>query len=257
MTNITIVEDCVCTNNTIMSTLSTCVQTSCGFNDQIISGNLLQEMCATYPKESRVHELQVVGIVALVLSPVIVAARCIARFQMTGKLWSDDWTAIVATTILMGGSSLVLASADLGFGLHFWDIYVSKATQLLQMFYSIEILYTWVKLLAKASIIFLYMRVFTARWFRWACYGCLTYCCMSLVIFTFVLAFQCTPVEAVWNRFVMGKCVDVNAVGYIAAVLSVIEDLVLIALPMPELRKLQISSQKRIGVGLMFALASL
>lgn len=214
-------------------------------------------MCAAYPKESRVQELRNVAIVALVLSSVVVTARCVARVQMTGRLWSDDWTAIFATIILMGGAGIVLASADLGFGLHFWDVYVSKATRLLQMFYTIEIFYTWVKLIAKASIIFLYMRVFTARWFRWACYACLAYCCISLTIFTFIIAFQCTPVEVIWNRFITGKCLDVNAIGYSGAVLSVVEDLVLIVLPIPELRKLQISGRKRIGVGLMFALASL
>lgn len=257
MDNITLLESCVCTNNTLMSGLSTCVQTSCDFNDQVTSGNLLMTMCAAFPIESRVQDVRTVAIVALVLSSTIVTARCIARFQLTGRLWSDDWTAIFATIILLGGAGLELASANLGFGLHFWDVYVSKAARLLQMFFTVEIFYTWIKLIAKASIIFLYMRVFTARWFRFACYACLGYCFLSLTIFTFVIAFQCTPVEAVWNRFISGKCLDVNAIGYSGAVLSVVEDLVLIVLPIPELRKLQISGRKRIGVGLMFALASL
>lgn len=257
MTNITLLEDCVCTDNTVMSEMSTCVQTSCGFNDQVTSGNLLMTMCAIYPKESRVYELRMVCIIALVLSSVTVTARCIARFQMTGRLWSDDWTAIFATLILIGGASLGLVSADLGFGMHFWDVDVTNASRLLQMFYTIEILYTWVKLIAKASIVFLFMRVFTDRWFRLACYSCLAYCCISLTIFTFVIAFQCTPVEAIWNRSITGECLNLNAIGYSGAVLSVVEDLVLIVLPISELRKLQISGRKRIGVGLMFALASL
>ncbi|KAK6073285.1 hypothetical protein SCUP515_06897 [Seiridium cupressi] len=235
MTNITLLEDCVCTNNTILASLSNCVQTSCQFSDQVTSGNLLMSMCAAYPKESRVNEVRTVALVALILSSTVVAARCTARLQLTGRLWSDDWTAIFATIVLLGGAGLELASANLGFGLHFWDVYVTKAARLLQMFYTVEIFYTWVKLIAKASVIFLYMRVFPARWFRLAC----------------------TPVEAIWNRFVAGKCLDVNAIGYSGAVLSVVEDLVLILLPIPELRKLQISGRKRVGVGLMFALASL
>ncbi|KAK9789107.1 putative Extracellular membrane protein CFEM domain-containing protein [Seiridium cardinale] len=256
MTNITLLEDCVCTNNTVLAGLSNCVQTSCQFSDQITSGDLLMSMCAAYPKESRVNEVRTVALVALILSSTVVAARCTARLQLTGRLWSDDWTAIFATIILLGGAGLELASANLGFGLHFWDVYVTKAARLLQMFYTVEIFYTWVKLIAKASVIFLYMRVFPARWFRLACYACLSYCCISLMIFTFVVAFQCTPVEAIWNRFVVGKCLNVNAIGYSGAVLSVVEDLVLILLPIPELRKLQISGRKRVGVGLMFALAS-
>ncbi|KAH6658663.1 hypothetical protein BKA67DRAFT_501427, partial [Truncatella angustata] len=234
-TDVKLVEDCICTNNTLMSGLSTCVQSSCRFSDQVTAGTLLMSMCAAYPKESRVNDVRTVAIVALVL---------------------DDWTAIFATIILLGGAGMELASAELGFGRHFWDVPVTRASRLLQIFYTVEIFYTWIKLIAKASILLLYMRVFTARWFKFACYSCLAYCCVSLTVFTFVIAFQCTPVEAIWNRFVTGSCLNVNAIGYSGAILSVVEDVVLIVLPIPELRKLQISGRKRIGVGLMFALAS-
>ncbi|KAH8647201.1 integral membrane protein [Xylariales sp. PMI_506] len=256
LTNVTLLEDCLCTNNTLLSGMSTCVQTSCQFSDQVISGNLLTSMCAAFPIESRVKEVRTVAIVALVLSFVVVSARCAARLQRTGKLWSDDWTAIISALMLIGGAGLELASAELGFGLHFWDVYVTKAARLLQIFYTVEILYTWIKLIAKASIILLYMRVFIARWFRLACYGCLTYCALSLIAFTFAIAFQCRPVSAIWDRFTSGQCLDVNAIGYAGAVLSVVEDVVLIILPIPELRKLQISGRQRLGVGFMFALAS-
>jgi hypothetical protein len=240
-----------------MSHMSTCVQTSCAFSDQVTSGNLLMTMCAAFPKESRVYELRVTAIATLTISTVVVLARCAARLHLTGKLWSDDWTALLAAILLLAGAGLELASAQLGFGMHFWDVRVDKASLLLQIFYAVEILYTWIKLTAKISIILLYMRVFTGKRFRWSCYACLSYCGMSLTAFTFALAFQCNPVQSVWNRFISGQCIDVNIVGYVGAVLSIVEDVVLMVLPIPELRKLQISGRKRIAVSLMFILASL
>ncbi|KAF3768488.1 hypothetical protein M406DRAFT_239823, partial [Cryphonectria parasitica EP155] len=200
LTNLTLLEDCLCTNDTLLSGMSTCVQTSCPFSEQVTTGSLLIATCAAFPIESRV--------------------------------------------------------SDLGFGLHYWDVQVANAAHLLQIFYAVEIIYTWVKLVAKASIILLYMRVFTARWFHLVCYGCLCYCGLSVISFTFVIAFQCRPVEAIWNHFIVGQCLDVNAIGYAGAVLSIVEDIVLVLLPIPELRKLQISARQRIGVGLMFGLAS-
>ena len=76
-------------------------------------------------------------------------------------------------------------------------------------------------------------------------------------IFVFVIVFQCTPVAAVWDRELQGKCLNVNAIGYAGAVMAVVEDLVLMVLPIPELLKLQISGRKRLSVGIMFCVASL
>jgi hypothetical protein len=256
-TNVTLLAECMCTSVPLLSSLSTCVQTSCVFQDQVDAGDMRVALCAPYPKESLVNEVRATGIASIAISTVIVAARCAARISRTGRLWSDDWTAIVALLMLLTGAALELEGAQLGFGRHFWDIDVKNATLMLQVFYIMELFYTWVKLVAKASIILMYMRIFTGRKFRWACWACLGYCAMSLLAFTFVLAFQCKPVESIWNRYVSGQCLDVNAVGFAGAILSVVEDVVLMVLPISELRKLQISGRKRIGVGLMFALASL
>ncbi|KAI0470115.1 integral membrane protein [Xylariaceae sp. FL0804] len=256
LTTIAALSECLCTNTTTEATMSACVQTSCTFSDQVESGNLLQGLCAPYPKESRSTEVKIMAIVAMGLTVLVVIPRCIARIHMTGRLWSDDYLAMFAALLLMGGGGIELASAELGFGKHFWDISVTDASTLLQMFYAVQIVYTWVKLAAKASILAMYLRVFTGRKFRWACWACLGYCFVSLTVFTFLLAFQCRPVEAVWNRVITGKCLDLNAIGYAGAILSVAEDLALMVLPVPELRKLQISTAKRLGVAMMFILAS-
>ncbi|KAI1335881.1 integral membrane protein [Xylariaceae sp. FL0016] len=256
LTSLTGLSDCLCTNITTQASMSECVQTSCSFKDQVDSGNLLMGLCAAYPKQSRTTEVKIVAIMAVAATLVVVIPRCVARIHLTGRLWSDDYLAITSALLLVGGGGLELASAELGFGRHFWDVYVTNASRLLQIFYAVEIIYTWVKLIAKASIIAMYLRVFTGRGFRWACFACLGYCGISLTIFTFVIAFQCRPVEAIWNRFIAGQCLDVNAIGYAGAIMSVVEDLVLMVLPIPELRKLQVSSAKRVGVALMFVLAS-
>lgn len=258
LTNVTLLANCMCTNVTLLSDLSTCVQTStCTFQEQVDAGNMRGSLCDPYPKESRVNEVRAMGIAAVAVSTVVVGARCTARVMRTGRLWSDDWTAIIATLMLLAGSGLELRGAQLGFGLHFWDIDSNNATVMLQLFYVLELFYTWIKLIAKASIVLMYMRIFTGPKFRWACYACLGYCVMSLLAFTFALAFQCKPVESIWNRYITGQCLDVNAIGFTGAILSIVEDVVLMVLPIPELRKLKISGRKRIAVGLMFALASL
>lgn len=76
-------------------------------------------------------------------------------------------------------------------------------------------------------------------------------------IFVFVVLFQCLPVNAIWDRSIEAKCLSINAAGYAGAVMAVIEDIALIILPIPELLKLQVTGRKRVGLGIMFAIASL
>lgn len=68
---------------------------------------------------------------------------------------------------------------------------------------------------------------------------------------------QCVPVDSIWNLKKEGKCVNSTGLVYAGAVLSIVEDIVIIALPIPELRGLNLSLRKRIALILMFALGSL
>lgn len=100
--------------------MSTSVQTSCKFGDQLsehmiplstfptsaeetCADSVLEAveletaLCAAYPKESRVNEIKIASIVGLALTLPIVLGRCVCRYQMTNNLWWDDWMTIIAT----------------------------------------------------------------------------------------------------------------------------------------------------------------
>lgn len=61
------------------------------------AAGVLNELCSSYPQESRQHEVKVAAIVCLVLTLFIVGLRSIARFTVTSRLWWDDWTILTAT----------------------------------------------------------------------------------------------------------------------------------------------------------------
>ncbi|TID06431.1 hypothetical protein CH35J_000700 [Colletotrichum higginsianum] len=210
LTDINLFADCLCTNITLQSRMSTSVQTSCKFGDQLskrliplsplltsaegtFADSVLEvveletALCAAYPKESRVNEIRIASI----------------------------------------------------------------------MFYVAQILYILVQVFAKVAIVMLYLRVFTTPWFKWACWAFVAFMFGHGAIFSLLIVFQCIPVAAVWDRFLSSRCLNVNAVGWAGAVLSIIEDIVLMILPIPELMKLQITGRKRTGVGIMFSIASL
>ncbi|KAI1340337.1 hypothetical protein F5Y15DRAFT_54756 [Xylariaceae sp. FL0016] len=256
MTDIELLTDCMCTNITLQSDLSTCVQTSCGFDNQVLAVNLQSALCASYPKQSRSHEILTAAALTLCLSIPIVIARGAARIHLTKQLWWDDWMCLIAEIFLLAIACIEIASAKLGFGLHYWNVDVENATSLLKFFYAAQIFYILVQVFAKVSILMLYARIFPTRWFQWTIKGCITFMLGHGAIFVFVIIFQCVPVAAVWERNISGRCLDVNSVGWAGAIMSVIEDIVLVLLPLPELWKLQVIGRKRVGVALMLAVGS-
>jgi hypothetical protein len=78
----------------------------------------------------------------------------------------------------------------------------------------------------------------------------------------FVLAaiFQCQPISFFWNgwdREHTGQCVDINALAWANAAISISLDLWMLAIPLSQLYHLQMSLNKKLGVAAMFCVGTL
>ncbi len=107
------------------------------------------------------------------------------------------------------------------------------------------------------SILFLYLRIFLNKTFRLATY--ITMACVlgQTIAFALVIAFQCTPVDSYWDTTIPGKCIHSQAFVYSAAGINILEDLIIMFLPVMELRSLKLDLRKKFALGFMFALGSL
>lgn len=77
------------------------------------------------------------------------------------------------------------------------------------------------------------------------------------VAFTLLIVFQCTPIKAIWDRSIGGKCISLETIMYSAAAASIFEDFVILILPVPELNSLNLGGKKRFALIFMFSLGSL
>lgn len=77
---------------------------------------------------------------------------------------------------------------------------------------------------------------------------------LNSIIFAFVFAFTCTPPAKTWNRELPGKCLDELRFYFAIAGASIGFDLLVIGLPFPILKKLQLDMRKKIGLGVLFGL---
>lgn len=133
------------------------------------------------------------------------------------------------------------------------------ADNILQVIWASSLMFAPNQLCSKLSILFLYRRIFGinrtyTRWIK----GLALVQILWAIETPLVEAFECTPVKKYWDiTYVGGTCIDIGA--YLAAneTINSLIDLVMAALAVVMLRQLQISSQTKWKLGIVFAIGSL
>lgn len=126
-----------------------------------------------------------------------------------------------------------------------------------QTFWIAQVFYAWMQYFTKLSILLLYLRIFgITRWMRVACNSCIAILTIHSIPLFLTSLFQCQPLEAIWNKYIEGHCLNVSTITYIGSAISIAWDVILIALPIPEILKLHVPARKRLTIIISLALAS-
>ncbi|KAJ0159905.1 hypothetical protein CTA2_8913 [Colletotrichum tanaceti] len=250
------IVDCLCSNISLQADMSACVQTSCAFKDQTTTAEASQLMCRGFPIPNRQSFTRIVSIVLPSVTATVVALRCFARLNIARSLWWDDWLTLVAMGLNLILCACDLKNMELGFGLHYWNINPANARTILQIVYAMQIVYILELLVSKFAICFFYMRVFDTPKFRRVARFFFASLALEIILFLFLTTFQCVPIQAIWDKEIQGRCLNISYIGYGGAILSILNDIILIVLPIPDLMKLQMNRTKKVEVAFMFGLGS-
>ena len=148
----------------------------------------------------------------------------------------------------------------LGFGLHYWDVPATNGVALLKMFYVCQMLYVLVQIFSKVAILILYSRLIPRfiKYFQYAVRFMIGFMFFHGGVFFLLVTFQCLPIRSIWDKTIAGHCLPVAVViGFTGAGLSIIEDFIILFLPIRELWKLQMDSKKKFGLALLLGVGSL
>ncbi|RFU24776.1 hypothetical protein B7463_g11559, partial [Scytalidium lignicola] len=217
---------------------------------------LQKDICAGYPIASRSAELiRDIIIIAAVTFPVV-ALRFLARRMVVSKLWWDDFAVALAALMMIPMTVIPIYNATRGFGKHFWDVPPENIAELRKLYYISQILYAVVQALAKLSILFLYLRIFMNKNFRLFTQFAIGWMACHTIAFVLVVSFQCLPVISVWDVTIQGRCIDSQAFVYAVAATAIFEDIVIMLMPILELKNLNLDLRKKIALMLIFFLGS-
>jgi hypothetical protein len=110
--------------------------------------------------------------------------------------------------------------------------------------------------LIKLSLLFFYIEIFRTRQFRIAAHVVLIYIVVNSLVIFFLTIFSCMPLSAFWNRDKKGKCLDVQALAYANSASAIVQDIMLLVLPLFSIQRLQMKRYRKIAVGLMFSIGT-
>ena len=109
----------------------------------------------------------------------------------------------------------------------------------------------------KISILLLYCSIFPGRNFALAARTVAGLVVAWGVACFLVTVFSCQPVEGFWNITIASKCIDSKKFYVGNSVPNILMDVVILALPVGEIWKLQLTAAKKLAVIGMFGLGSL
>jgi hypothetical protein len=109
----------------------------------------------------------------------------------------------------------------------------------------------------KISLILFYLEIFKTREFRITAYTFLVYLVTNTIIMLGFAMFPCHPISSFWDRDIKtGKCVDLQAMAYFISASSLLQDIILLILPLVFIRNLQMKRHRKIAVGIMFVIGT-
>jgi hypothetical protein len=213
------------------------------------------------PQRDRAGAYDTTSIVLIVISSAVVALRLGFKLLATRSLASDDY--VVLFLLLISIPSIAVThygTVPNGIGRDIWTLTPAQITHFLYFFYVMAILYFAQVMLIKICLLLFYLRIFPARPVRRLLWGTVGFSIFFGVFFVVLAIFQCTPISFFWEQWDHeheGKCLNSNAIAWANAGISIALDVWMLAIPLAQLKTLNLHWKKKIGVGLMFCVGTL
>ncbi|KAF4446982.1 hypothetical protein F53441_9453 [Fusarium austroafricanum] len=197
--------------------------------------------------------------VTFVAAFLALGLRLKARRMTKMNLWFDDYFAIIALIFVSGYCSVTI------YWTHSYKLGQSIATisdpielkhiqsRSRLLLWVCELLYASSIAFCKLSILCFYWRVFQYTSIRHALIGLLVAVSVWITIRTFMVIFQCVPVQAYWDKSITDARCPFNEANFFFATILVhtTMDCVILVLPVIEVMKMTLPlSQKLAVVGL-------
>ncbi|KFA78590.1 hypothetical protein S40288_09088 [Stachybotrys chartarum IBT 40288] len=246
---------CLCADRRLMEAAELCALSRCTVRESLYARNLTARACEE-PIRDRSYEFSVIVSTIAILSALFVVQRFAFKVYADITLAVDDWLTLITEIACVPATVIqIYGLVPNGVGLDFWTLTSDQRTTFFKNLYALQLLYLLHVSLLKLALLSFFVRMFIGKRIRWVLIGTIVFTSLYGIVFVTVAALQCSPVGFFWEQWDLqheGHCMNSNAIAWIHAAISITLDIWMLAIPLWELKRLNLDWKKKAGVALMF-----
>ncbi|CAI6339898.1 unnamed protein product [Periconia digitata] len=208
------------------------------------------EQLAILASESQGPKTVSIVIAFTALALVFVLLRLFVRIRFTQLVGWEDCFITVSMLFSVAQAALQIKQVGWGAGKHQVLVDLPSTINSLKYLYWSILTYCVGFTFTKVSILTQYRRIFAVKRARIPIYIVMGLCVATGTEALFTFAFVCTPVDAFWNvmKRPAAKCLDEDVLRYINGTLNMVTDLLIAALPIRVIWRLQLVRRQKIAL---------
>ncbi|KAH7146182.1 hypothetical protein EDB81DRAFT_934068 [Dactylonectria macrodidyma] len=246
---------CICGSISLREEMTACVLQTCSIEESLDVKNTSLTLCGS-PIRNKTSDYFGVLIGFQIVAGLFIIQRFGFKLYVHIGMTLDDWFVLVCFFLSIPITVLgIFGLVQNGMGQDIWTLPASKIDNFGRSFYISEVFYFSEVMFLKLAMLFFYLRVFQTRTVRRVLWWTVLVTSLFGTTFIFLTIFQCTPINyfwVSWNRHHNGSCVNLNALGWSNASLSIALDFWMLGIPLSQLKSLNLNWKKKIGVAVMF-----
>ncbi|PYH91802.1 hypothetical protein BO71DRAFT_401046 [Aspergillus ellipticus CBS 707.79] len=203
-----------------------------------------------------INNLQQLAYVIISIAFAISTCSIILRLYCRWRLQTFGRGEVVAIFLFnLNGiqQAILYISLHYGCGLHTHELSSYQWEHITEWFFIENIFYMLVHWTLKHAFLLFYLRLSPQRTFQRTVYGAMILNTL-VIIANWLLAFlQCRPLEAIFHptEYLSANCINTYVVTMVPTGLNVFMDIIILALPIPTVMKLQVSAQRQVALGVI------
>ncbi|KLU92756.1 hypothetical protein MAPG_11658 [Magnaporthiopsis poae ATCC 64411] len=254
---------CACSNQELQLEVGKCVIANCTVKESILFQGLSKAKCGVPPRDES-KRLYIVTIFFAFVAWSLVVSRIGFKYFVLGahELGMDDLFIFLTACVTIPSAAITFnVTIPNGLGKDIWALPTEQIYIVLEYFFGMTILYFLEVGMLKMSLLFFYLRIFPAKGVRRILWGTVFVNVVVTIVFILLDAIQCSPISLFWTKWDgehTGTCImEINDIAVANAVISITLDVWMLAVPIWQLRHLQLNWKKKVGVAAMFAVGTL
>ncbi|KAJ5663647.1 hypothetical protein N7507_004378 [Penicillium longicatenatum] len=188
-----------------------------------------------------------------IISFFAVCLRFYVRISRNRLLWIDDYSSLASSIMTLAYAGIAVAQTRWGQGLT--SAFFPEENVIPFSKYAGGPIYCLDLLGFKVALLASYLRIAgVVALYRKVIIFAIIVCVINQLIFTFIISMSCAPIAKQWDSSLEGHCINTIPFYFSLAGTSIGLDILIIALPLPVLWRLQLKAKQKIFLVCLFAL---